>query len=247
MPGAKDLPFGTAEVNRYTGRIVNSPPLFIVLPGGAYESHADTEAEPVADWLRSLGLEALVFRYPVRSSAGTARDAVHDLVSRARSGGMDGLVYDATRVGVIGFSAGGHLAGHAALTGIAGDSRPDLAVLSYPVVSMRRDPHVQSRDHLLGSPATLVAQHAASLENLVTVDAPPMFLWHTAADTDVPASHTYGLAGALAASGVYHSCHVFPRGAHGLDLAKGAGTTTEAWTPLLEAFLNELGWLATAT
>lgn len=226
---------------------MNPAPLFIVLPGGAYESHADTEAEPVAEWLRSLGLETIVFRYPVRSSAGTARQTVHDLVSRARSGGIDGLSYDATRIGVIGFSAGGHLAGHAALTGVPGDSRPDLAVLSYPVVSMRRDPHVQSRDHLLGAGAPLPAQHAASLENLVTADAPPMFLWHTAADADVPASHTYGLAGALAASGVHHSCHVFPRGAHGLDLARGVGTTTEVWTSLLEAFLHELGWTAPAT
>lgn len=236
-----------APVNRYTRPIETSAPLFIVLPGGAYESHADSEAEPVADWLRSLGFEALVLRYPVGSSAGTARSAVHDLVSRARSGGIDGLSYDATRIGVIGFSAGGHLAGHAALTGVSGDSRPDLAVLSYPVVSMRRDPHVQSRNHLLGSATTLTAQHAASLENLVTPDAPPMFLWHTAADADVPASHTYGLAGALAAAGVHHSCHVFPIGAHGLDLARGAGTTTEVWTALLEAFLRELGWIAPTT
>ncbi len=234
-------------MNRYTRSIDTASPLFIVLPGGAYESHADTEAEPIADWLRTLGFEALVLRYPVGSHAGAARKAVHDLVSLARSGGVGGLSYDRDRIGVIGFSAGGHLAGHAALTGEPGRSRPDLAVLSYPVASMRRDPHVQSRDNLLGPGSTVQAQHAASLENLVTVDAPPMFLWHTAADADVPASHTYGLAGALSAAGVHHSCHVFPYGAHGLDLAHEVETTTGVWTSLLEAFLRELGWMSPAT
>lgn len=230
-------------MNRYTRRIDTLSPLFIVLPGGAYSSHADTEAEPVAEWLTSLGFAASVFRYPIAPHAADARGAVHELVARARLGGLDGLSYDPTRIGVIGFSAGGHLAGHAALTGQAGHTRPDLAVLSYPVASMRRDPHVQSRENLLGPAASLAEQDAASLENLASSDAPPVFLWHTVEDAAVPPTHSYGLASALAAAGVNHSCHVFPHGAHGLDLARGVSTTTEQWTALCEEFLRELGWL----
>lgn len=233
-------------MKRYTRAIENLAPLFIVLPGGAYESHADTEAEPVADWLTALGFEATVFRYPVRDSAHTACEAVHALISRARDGAYEGRRYDPTRIGVIGFSAGGHLAGHVALTGTLRSSRPDVAVLSYPVVSMRHDPHVQSRDNLLGSGSTLAQQNNTSLENLVTQDAPPMFLWHTVEDADVPPTHSYRLASALAAAGADHSCHVFPYGAHGLDLAIGTGTTTEAWTTLLEDFLREREWLPPA-
>lgn len=213
------------------------------MPGGAYESHADSEAEPVAEWLRALGFAATVFRYPVAPRASEALEAVHELIARARRGGLEGLDYDPARIGVIGFSAGGHLAGNAALKGTVGNERPDLAVLSYPVASMRRDPHVQSRTNLLGESACLSEWDAASLENMVTAEAPPVFLWHTAEDAAVPPTHSYGLASALAAAGVHHSCHVFPHGAHGLDLAMGTNTTTSQWTSLCESFLRELGWL----
>jgi len=204
--------------------------LILVLPGGGYHLHADHEAEPIAEWLTGLGHEARVLRYPVAPTRyPKARDLVHREVLAARAE-FDGPV------GVLGFSAGGHLAGHAALTSTEPGDRPDFAVLCYPVVSfVDRHSHLGSRDNLLGDRVDLAAE--LSLENLVTADAPPMFLWHTADDEAVPVQNTYLLASALAEQAVPHEVHVYPHGRHGLGLAAGEGAV-EGWSALCAAWLD---------
>jgi acetyl esterase/lipase len=204
--------------------------LVLVLPGGGYHTHADHEAEPVVEWLRGLGHEARVLRYPVAPTRyPVARDLVHGEVLAARAD-FDGPI------GVLGFSAGGHLAGHAALTSREPGDRPDFAVLCYPVVSfVDRHSHFGSRDNLLGDRLDLASE--LSLENLVTADAPPMFLWHTADDEPVPVQNSYLLASALAEQGVPHELHVYPHGRHGLGLAVGEGAP-ESWTALCADWLD---------
>jgi len=203
----------------------------IVLPGGGYHRHAPHEAEPVAEWLEGLGHAASVFRYPVLTRHPGVIDAVTEEIRRVRATGVD-------RVGLLGFSAGGHAAGHAAL---ASSERVDAAILCYPVVSMQLATHQGSRENLIGLDATDELRADTSLDRLVTPAAPPMFVWHTAEDAAVPVEHSYLLGQALAANGVPHALHVFPRGRHGVGLAQDAGAAA-AWPALAAMWLDELGW-----
>ncbi|VXC11114.1 Predicted esterase [Citricoccus sp. K5] len=208
----------------------------IVCPGGGYVGYAENEADPVVAWLRQLGLSASAFRYPVHSRHPAPLDAVRAEVARIRGRGT-------RRVALMGFSAGGHVAGHAALTG-TGHERVDAAVLCYPVVSMEVDAHEGSRRELLGDPSDAEQRSGTSLEQLVAAGAPPFFLWHTADDSSVSVRHSYLLAEALSRHGVPHALHVFPKGEHGLGLAVGSGEP-EAWTALCAAWLAAQGWLKT--
>ncbi len=208
----------------------------IVLPGGGYAMHADDEAEPVAEWLDRLGLSASVFRYPVGAAHPAPLDAVQAEIRRIRTGGAE-------RIALLGSSAGGHLAGHAALSAAPSEpARVDAAILCYPVVSMELDTHQGTQRELLGATPQAEARAATSLDRMVTVAAPPFFVWHTADDSSVPVQHSYLLAQALATKGVPHALHVFPSGRHGLGLAQGTGEP-EAWPALCASWLSALGWL----
>ncbi|MFI7744742.1 alpha/beta hydrolase [Kocuria rhizosphaericola] len=208
----------------------------IVLPGGGYAGHADNEAEPIAEWLGQLGLSATVFRYPVHAEHPAPLEAVRAEIRRLRAAGVE-------RVALLGSSAGGHLAGHAALSASPSDpERVDAVVLCYPVVSMELDTDKGSQQELLGTAPSVEARAATSLDRLVTAAAPPFFIWHTADDPSVPVRHSYLLGQALARQGVPHALHVFPAGAHGLGLAEDAGEP-EAWPALCAAWLSVSGWL----
>jgi len=208
-------------------------PTILVLPGGGYSRLAPHEGEPVAAWLRSIGWNARVVEYPVGAKHPAPLLTIQSEIAKERALG-------APLVGVLGFSAGGHLAGHAAVAPVADDNeRPDFAVLGYPVVSMVTPTHAGSREELLGPDANDYLRQDTSIELLVTPATPPMFIWHTAADAPVPVNeHSYPLAAALAAAGVRHELHVFSDGEHGLGLAEG--TPAEAWQALCEIWLSSL-------
>jgi acetyl esterase/lipase len=178
-----------------------------------------------------LGIPATVLRYPLNARHPIPLEAVRSEVRRLRAMGV-------TLVGVIGFSAGGHLGGHAALSDSPpGDTRIDLAVLGYAITSMEMETYRPARLVLLGEDPPPELRRATSLDALVTAGAPPFFIWHTAEDPYVPVEHSYRLAAALAAHEVPHALHVFSRGPHSLGLARGAGEAS-AWTELAA------GWLA---
>ena len=206
-------------------------PTILVLPGGGYSRLAPHEGEPVVAWLRSIGWNARVVEYPIATKHPAPLLAVQSEIVKERAEG-------ATIVGVLGFSAGGHLAGHAAVAPIAKpEERPDFAVLGYPVVTMTGETHAGSRENLIGLDANQLLREDTSLDLLVTKATPPMFIWHTATDEPVPVDkHSYPLAAALAAAGVRHELHVFSDGAHGLGLAEG--TPAEAWQSLCEIWLS---------
>jgi acetyl esterase/lipase len=211
-----------------------SPPEthMIVLPGGGYAEHAAHEAEPIVDWLSRLGVPASVFRYPLLVRHPVPLNALRAEIRRLRDGGVE-------RIGLIGFSAGGHLAGLAAVTpgGDAG-SAVDFAVLGYAITSMETETYRPARVILLGEDATPELRRATSLDALVTRSSPPFFLWHTAEDAYVPPEHTYRLAESLAAHGVSHTVHVFAHGPHSLGLARDAGDAA-SWTTLAAAWIAE--------
>jgi acetyl esterase/lipase len=204
----------------------------IVLPGGGYAQHAPHEAEPVARWLGGLGVQASVFRYPVNVRHPAPLDALRAEIRQRRAEG-------AQRIGLMGFSAGGHLAGLAALApGAAPDEAVDFAVLGYAITSMETETYRPARLILLGEDATPQQRRAISLDALVTPDAPPFFVWHTAEDPYVLPEHTYLLASALAANQVPHAVHMFSHGPHSLGLAQGAGEA-EIWTTLADSWIQE--------
>jgi acetyl esterase/lipase len=204
----------------------------IVMPGGGYAVHAPHEAEPVADWLGEIGLPASVFRYPLNVRYPEPLAALRAEISRRRAAG-------ARRVGLIGFSAGGHLAGLAALApGASADQAVDFAVLGYAITSMETETYRPARLILLGEDASPQLRRSTSLDALVTPDSPPFFIWHTAEDAYVPPEHTYRFARALNAADVPHAVHVFTHGPHSLGLAREAGETA-AWTALAEHWIHE--------
>ncbi len=236
-------------------------PTFLVLPGGGYQHHADHEGAAVAEWLNSYGLHAMVVRY--RIGDGCFPGALHDAreaLTMLREGETD-LRALRDHVGVIGFSAGGHLAGLLAtdddnLTNAqrwtyAG--RPDAAILCYPVIELRetfagRIPNLDAgvAAQLLGDDAGAQLLEELTPSTRVTSPAagdptPPMFLWTTSDDDVVSPLHTVSMQMSLAVAGVPHEAHVFRSGPHGLGLATGHPDVAQ-WTTLAIEWLKSLGW-----
>jgi acetyl esterase/lipase len=244
-------PEAPASLSVHPARNVSGPaPAVLVLPGGSYVRQADHEAEPVADVLAGWGLHAFVLRYPVAPERFPAA-LIHAKQAMAwiRSGNS-GPDVAPHRVGVLGFSAGGHLAASLANDALTGDAgldaartRPDLAVLGYPVISFLSDVHQGSIDALLGASADAakLSQHSAELH--VTPDNPPTFLWHTADDEAVPATNSVAYSTALMRAGVPVELHLFSSGRHGLGLAPEHPAA--AWVPLCRSWLAGRGWLPT--
>lgn len=223
-------------------------PAVLVLPGGGYGQTSAHEGEPVAEWLAGLGLHAFVLRYRVAPHQHPAPliDAKEAMLWIR--GGGHGLAVDPQRVGVLGFSAGGHLAatlstatpcGEATLD--IGDTVPNLSILCYPVVSFTRAVHQGSIDNLLGRSPSSDLLEEMSAELNVTDATPPAFLWHTADDDAVPVENTFAYAQALVRSGVPAEVHIFPQGRHGLGMAEGE-TGPDQWTALCGKWLERQGW-----
>ena len=204
----------------------------IVLPGGGYAEYAEHECEPVAHWLEQNGVSASVFRYPLRQRHPVPLVALREEIARRRADG-------ASQIGLMGFSAGGHLAGLAALTsGATQDHSVQFVILGYPITSMETETYRSARMILLGPDASDELRRATSLDALVTPEAPPFFVWHTAEDPYVPPEHTYLLALSLARNTIPHTVHVFPHGPHSLGLAEGVDGAQD-WTDMAVQWLRE--------
>lgn len=169
-----------------------SRPAFIVCPGGGYGGLADYEGGPVAQWLETVGLKGFVLKYRLGPKyhhpvmIGDANRAVRFVRANAASLGVD-----PTKVGIGGFSAGGHLASTAVTyfdTGAASSadpvervsSRPDAGMLIYPVISMGPMGHGGSRENLLGKNPSPQLINALSSEKNVSLQTPPCFIVHGA-------------------------------------------------------------------
>lgn len=228
----------------------------IVCPGGGYQNLAmDHEGVQVAKWLNSLGISAFVLKY--RLGPKYHHPAMIDDAQRAirtvRMGAAS-LRIRPDRIGIWGFSAGGHLASTAETHFDAGNpsaadpidrasSRPDFAILAYPVISLNSEyAHVGSRTNLLGKNPDPKLVDELSNDQRVTPQTPPTFLFHTNADTTVPAENSVRFYLALRKAGVPAEMHIFQNGAHGVGLAS-TDATLSAWTGLLANWLRERGLL----
>lgn len=223
-------------------------PAVLVLPGGGYGRTAAHEAEPVAEWLAGLGLHAFVLHYRVAPHAHPAPLSDAKEAMLWIRGGQHGVAVDSGRVGVLGFSAGGHLAATLSTAVTTGDpvldvgaAVPDLSILCYPVVSFTNSTHQGSVENLLGRSPSPALLRRMSAELNVTGTTPPAFLWHTADDDAVPVENTFAYARALVHHGVPAEVHIFPHGRHGLGLAAGENGPEE-WTALCAKWLDRQGW-----
>ncbi len=232
----------------------------LVLPGGGYGHVSHQEGPPVAGWLNSLGISAAVLEYTVSEGDATYPQPQQQALYALRwlRANAQELNIDPNRIGVIGFSAGGHLAACVSqgfdrdewlldpdqtLADIS--ARPDASILSYPVISAGDLGHQGSFDNLLGNETDTTQREALSWEKHAHPNSPPTFLWHTAEDAAVPVENSYLMAMALQRNKTPHELHVFPKGAHGLglcsiDFRRQAGAAQ--WRPLAERWLLELGY-----
>jgi acetyl esterase/lipase len=246
-----DIPAITVYLPRTVSR---GTPAVIVCPGGGYvRLAANHEGRQVASFLNSLGVAAFVLRsrlgpryhHPVE--LGDVQRAIRLVRTRAASWSLD-----PARIGVMGFSAGGHLAMTASTMADPGSpsasdpidrmsSRPDFAVLGYPVISMSEAwSHQGSKTALLGANPDAALAARLSGERLVTTDTPPTFLFHTNADTTVPAENSVHYYLALRRASVPAEMHIFEKGAHGVGLANDDSALSE-WSTLLANWLRGRG------
>ncbi len=245
-------PGDTPQLTPYLVETQSAAPVIVVCPGGGYGGRAPHEGEPVAQWLNTLGISAVVLSYrvaPHRHPAPLqdAQRAIRTVREQARIWNID-----PRKVGILGFSAGGHLAATAAThydTGKRGAAdpverhscRPDAVVLCYAVISFGVHRHQGSMNNLLGDTVDEEVRRLLSNETQVNAQTPPTFLWHTADDAAVPVANSLLFATALGNHGVPFALHVFPHGRHGLGLAQD-DPQVGVWTTLCGSWLAGMSW-----
>jgi len=229
----------------------------VICPGGGYNHLAtDHEGDQVARWLNSFGVTGVVLRYRHNGNGyqhpvplQDAQRALSTVRSRAESLGIR-----PDRIGVLGFSAGGHLASTLGTHFHKGrpdandpvdrvSCRPDFMVLVYPVITLT-DPfcHQGSRRNLLGDKPEQSLVESLSNERQVTADTPPTFLIHAGTDTAVPAENSLFFYTALRKAGVPAEMHLFKQGRHGFGLGAKEGEVS-AWPGLCEQWMRTMGWV----
>ena len=234
-----------------TGRAV------IICPGGGYHNVVyDWEGTDIAKWFNSKGIAAFVLKYRLPNTKSVKvsyeaplQDAQRALrIVRSQS---DKWQINPNKIGIMGFSAGGHVAStlgtqfnnpnkfkETTIDSIF--ARPDFMILVYPVVTMKLDyTHKGSRLSLLGEHPSEALINQYSNELQVTQNTPPTFIVHSGDDTAVPVENSLNLYKALKDKGVKTEMHIYPEGGHGYSLALGKGYL-QTWTDRLYAWLQSL-------
>lgn len=230
----------------------------VICPGGGYHGLAyDWEGTDIAKWLNSKGIAAFVLKYrlPRSSSVIEGHKAPLQDVKRAmrlvrHHAGKWNISTD--QVGIMGFSAGGHLASTLGTHYEAEEdflktesintlsARPDFMILIYPVITMKHPYAAQgSRNNLLGNDPDDQLLEYYSNELHVTKDTPPTFLVHSTDDEGVPVQNSILFYQALQKEGVYSEMHIYPEGGHGYSLAIGKGYL-QTWPDRLYDWLQNL-------
>ena len=226
----------------------------LIAPGGGYAHLAtDKEGTMVAAWLNARGVAAFVLKYrlgPKYRNPVELGDAQRAM--RVVRAGAAGYGLDTTKIGMWGFSAGGHLtatAGTMYTAGVSGSSdavervssRPDFLVLCYPVITMVGPyAHTGSREYLLGPHPAKELEEAMSAEKFVTAQTPASFLYSTTDDETVPVENSSLFYKALVEAGVPAEMHLFAHGPHGTGLAQGF-PDLKIWPELLAVWMRGRG------
>ncbi len=204
-----------ASIHVWPAQGENSGKAILICPGGGYSMQAaGHEGRDFAEWFASRGITAIVLKYRLPNGhfeipLADARQAMRVIRSNASVWGVD-----AGKVGVIGFSAGGHLAS-TLLTQYDAGSRPDFGILFYPVVTMTNVTHGGSRHNLLGRDPSPELVERFSSERQVTADTPPTMIFFSNDDSVVPPANGTMFYNALQAGKVASAMYIFPEGNHG--------------------------------
>lgn len=233
----------------------------VVCPGGGYGGLAGHEGEGYAKWLADNGVAAFVLKYRLGSKGyrhpvmlGDASRAIRLVRAKAADWKLD-----PKRIGIMGSSAGGHLASTAVThfdTGKADaadaiekqSSRPDFGILCYAVVSMQDGvTHGGSKRNLLGDKPDPALVELLSNERQVTKETPPCFVWSTQEDKAVPVMNSLQFVMALEKAGIVYDFHVYQKGPHGIGLSEGkngvAANDVHPWGKDLLFWMRQNGWL----
>jgi len=253
---AKDIPTLTVflpDPSRANGAAM------VICPGGGYAHLADHEGSHYARWFNERGIAGFVLKYRLGSSGyrhpamlQDAARAMRTVRARANEWGLD-----PKKIGIIGSSAGGHLASTVITHWDSGDpnssdqierqsSRPDLAILCYAVISMSQDfTHKGSRANLLGTIPSPELLKELSAEFQVRSNTPPCFIWSTADDKTVPVENSLELAAALRRANAPFDLHVYAHGPHGLGLGNRNfdKANFHPWTTDCEIWLRQNGFV----
>lgn len=245
---AKDIPTLTPYLVEGANR-----PAVVVCPGGGYGALAGHEGHDYALWLNQQGVSAFVLKYRLGSGGyrhpimlGDAQRALRLVRNRTQEWRVD-----PKRVGIMGSSAGGHLAATAVTHFDAGKTdgadaidkescRPDFGILCYAVISMGDNTHQGSRKNLLGDNPDAALIELLSNEKQVTKETPPCFIWHTWEDKAVKVENSLEFAAALQRAGVPFDLHIYQKGRHGIGLNdKPPFTNAHPWSHDLTFWLKE--------
>ena len=251
---AKDIPTLTpyfAPPARATGAS------FVICPGGGYARLAPHEGFHYALWLNEQGITGFVLRYRLTPDGyrhpammQDAQRAIRYVRANAQKWNLN-----PNRIGLMGSSAGGHLASTALTHFDAGNSaaadpvdrvssRPDLGILCYPVITMGPDTHLGSMRNLLGDKPDPKLVELLSNEKQVTKDTPPVFIFHTFEDVTVKVENAMEFGAALRRHGIPFSLHIYSKGTHGMGLgtAQWDPVNRHIWTQECALWLKEQGF-----
>lgn len=226
----------------------------VIFPGGGYVRLAiDHEGYDIAKWFNARGVAAFVVKYRMKEYGFPANleDALR-AVRLVRSKAPEWQL-DAHKIGVIGFSAGGHMAASAATRYdynpakddplAAVSARPDFAILGYPVITMEgEDAHAGSRKALLGERPSAQLMHENSLQTQVKADVPPVFMFHGIADQSVPVTNSLNFFAQVQKYNKQSELHIYQSNIHGVGMIQGQGTIS-SWPQALELWLRQNRWI----
>lgn len=238
--GDTDSPSYTKETILYVYPAKKGNGMVIVAcPGGGYSHLAMAhEGKSMADWFNSQGITYAVLRY--RMPNGHNEVPLSDSQQALRIMRQHAQEWNVKKLGIMGSSAGGHLASTTATHFTDAETRPDFQILFYPVITM--DPaytHMGSHDNLLGKNPSKELEQKYSNELQVTPQTPPAFILHSSDDTAVPVANSVNYYTALVKNKVPASLHTYPVGGHGWGY-RDSFPYKRQWTGELEKWLREI-------